>query len=57
MTHAITLTGFNRVLNIEVKRNIRNLFVRWRVENSWGDDRGDKGFLLMTTDWFKVINF
>jgi bleomycin hydrolase len=25
---------------------------RWRVENSWGDDRGDKGFFTMSDDWF-----
>ena len=25
---------------------------RWRVENSWGDERGDKGFFTMSDDWF-----
>lgn len=25
---------------------------KWRVENSWGDDKGDKGYLTMTDDWF-----
>jgi bleomycin hydrolase len=25
---------------------------KWRVENSWGEDKGDKGYLVMTDDWF-----
>lgn len=24
-----------------------------RVENSWGEDRGEKGYLVMTKEWFK----
>lgn len=24
---------------------------KWRVENSWGDEKGDKGYLMMTDDW------
>lgn len=30
---------------------------KWRVENSWGDDRGDKGYLAMTDDWFSEYVF
>ena len=35
------------------------LFVRpdepsqWRVENSWGDDHGDKGYSLLKKKWFR----
>lgn len=25
---------------------------KWRVENSWGDECHDKGFLSMADDWF-----
>jgi bleomycin hydrolase len=25
---------------------------KWRVENSWGKDRGDEGFFTMSDDWF-----
>lgn len=28
-----------------------------RVENSWGEERGEKGYLLMTADWFKEFTF
>jgi len=26
--------------------------VKWQVENSWGDKRGDKGYLVMYDKWF-----
>ncbi|CAH0773440.1 unnamed protein product [Bemisia tabaci] len=45
MTHAMVLTG--------VHVNEQGEPTKWRVENSWGDESGDKGYLLMTTDWFK----
>ncbi|XP_050543304.1 bleomycin hydrolase isoform X2 [Daktulosphaira vitifoliae] len=49
MTHAMVLTGVN--LNNGGEPN------KWRVENSWGEDRGDKGYLMMTTEWFKEYVF
>lgn len=27
------------------------------MENSWGEDRGEKGYLLMTSEWFKEFTF
>ena len=30
---------------------------KWRVENSWGDKTGDKGFMLMTDAWFDQFNY
>ncbi|MTV81414.1 C1 family peptidase [Secundilactobacillus folii] len=42
VTHAMTLTGVNLV---EGKPN------RWKVENSWGEKNGEKGYFVMTDDW------
>lgn len=30
---------------------------KFRVENSWGEDRGEKGYLIMSADWFKEFVF
>ncbi|MCH7873343.1 MAG: aminopeptidase, partial [Planctomycetes bacterium] len=30
---------------------------RWRVENSWGDENGKKGFYLMQDSWFDQYMF
>jgi bleomycin hydrolase len=43
MTHAMVFTGVNVV---DGHPN------RWRVENSWGTDPGNKGFFVMSDDWF-----
>ena len=45
MTHAMVFTGVN--ITDEGKPN------RWKVENSWGPDRGGhKGFYIMSDEWF-----
>ncbi|KAF9950901.1 hypothetical protein BGZ70_001190 [Mortierella alpina] len=44
MTHAMVFTGVH--LDEDGKP------VRWRVENSWGDVGGDKGYLTMSDAWF-----
>lgn len=44
MTHAMVIQGVN--LDEKGQPN------RWRVENSWGDERGQKGWYVMSDDWF-----
>jgi len=48
MTHAMLFTGVDVV---EGKPR------RWRVENSWDDKVGDKGFFLMNDSWFAEYMF
>ena len=43
MTHAMLFTG------VDVKNGQST---KWRVENSWGAKRGDKGYYQMTDKWF-----
>ena len=48
MTHARLFTGVD-VLNGAPRR--------WRVENSWGADRGKDGFYTMNDPWFDQYVF
>jgi bleomycin hydrolase len=48
MTHAMLFTGVDLVKNQPTK---------WRVENSWGEKGGNKGYFLMTDKWFDEYNF
>ena len=48
MTHAMLFTGVDLV---DGKAR------RWRVENSWDDKVGDKGFFLMNDSWFAEYMF
>jgi len=43
MTHAMLFTGID-IVDDQIRR--------YRVENSWGDDRTDKGFDTMNDSWF-----
>ncbi|WP_405778564.1 aminopeptidase C [Streptomyces sp. NBC_00859] len=43
MTHAMLFTGVD-VVDGSPRR--------WRVENSWGDEKADKGFWTMNDSWF-----
>jgi bleomycin hydrolase len=44
MTHAMVLTG--------VDLSDDGVPTKWRVESSWGDEHGDKGYETMTDAWF-----
>lgn len=44
MTHAMVFQGVNLDKD--------GTPTRWRVENSWGDDKGKKGYFIMSDQWF-----
>jgi bleomycin hydrolase len=48
MTHAMLFTGVD-VVDDHPRR--------WRVENSWGDENGQKGFYTMNDSWFDEYTF
>ena len=48
MTHAMLFTGVDVV---------DGTARRWRVENSWGSDPGQKGFFTMNDSWFDEYMF
>lgn len=50
MSHAMVLTA----VSIDDKSQKPT---KWRVENSWGEERGERGYLVMTSDWFDEYVF
>ena len=52
MTHAMLFTGVD-VDDSQGSQKAR----RWRVENSWGEDNGRKGFYVMNDSWFDEYMF
>lgn len=46
MNHAMVITG---VMLDEAEKPIR-----WKIENSWGDDKGRKGFYVMSDSFFDL---
>ncbi|MDD5327034.1 MAG: C1 family peptidase [Phycisphaerae bacterium] len=48
MNHAMLFTGVDVVDNKPR---------RWRVENSWSDEKGKKGFFIMDDSWFDEFMF
>jgi len=48
-THAMTLCAVDLDKDGKAKK--------WKVENSWGNEWGQKGYLIMTDDWFREYMF
>ena len=44
MTHAMLITGYNMGEDGSPDR--------WKIENSWGDERGKKGYYIIGKKWF-----
>jgi len=49
MTHAMVFTGVDLADDGTPRK--------WRVENSWGEKIGDKGFLVMSDRWFDAYMY
>jgi len=45
INHAMVLCGFNK--------NKKGDIDRWKIENSWGKDAGDKGYYVATESWME----
>ena len=44
MNHAMVITGVNLTEDGTPDK--------WKIENSWGDSKGNKGYYIMSDDWF-----
>jgi len=49
--------GLDEVTKDEEDDKIHEKITKWRVENSWGEDKHEKGYLAMTNDWFSEFVF
>ena len=49
LTHAMVLTG----VDLDSKGNP----IKWQVENSWGDEVGQKGIFSMSDEWFDEYTY
>ena len=49
MTHAMVITG------VDLDENGKPL--RWKVENSWGRERGRDGYYVMNDEWFGEFSY
>ena len=56
MTHAMVLTGvsIDEEQQAEAAEGSDPKTTKWRVENSWGEDRGEKGMDKIFTYWYHI---
>ncbi|XP_068679039.1 bleomycin hydrolase-like [Montipora foliosa] len=57
MTHAMVFTGVSWEGNMDSKQegdkdSLELKTTKWRVENSWGEEKDKPGYLMMTDEWF-----
>ena len=48
MNHAMVITGVTLVDGVPTK---------WKIENSWGEQSGNKGYFVMSNNWFRQFVF
>jgi len=48
MNHAMTITGY---------QGKDGKPVRWKIQNSWGSERGENGYYMMNDTWFDDFVF
>ena len=49
MNHAMCITG--------VAFNEKGVPTKWKIENSWGNDRGKEGYFIMSDTWFDQFTY
>lgn len=49
MNHAMCITG--------VAFNEKGVPTKWKIENSWGNDRGREGYFMMSDTWFDQFTY
>ena len=55
MTHAMVLTGVDLAENGELDADGKPL--KWKVENSWGEKVGDKGYFVASDAWMDEFTY
>ena len=48
MNHAMCITG------VSIRNNVPT---KWKIENSWGTDRGQGGYYIMSASWFDQFTY
>jgi len=49
MNHAMVITGVNL--------DDKGVPTKWKIENSWGNENGNKGYYIMSASWFDMFTY